>query len=93
MTKVINIHHGEPYDVYCGRAGKGKDGYFGNPFSDGTREENIERFRNYFYERVDTDPEFKQNVLELHKQVLGCFCKPKACHCDIYVEYLENLES
>jgi len=31
MTKVVNIKHSK-YDVYCGRAGKGQDGYFGSPF-------------------------------------------------------------
>ena len=30
-TRVVNIRK-EAYDVYIGRAGKGQDGYFGNPF-------------------------------------------------------------
>ena len=30
MTKVVNLYK-EPYEVYIGRSGKGKDGYFGNP--------------------------------------------------------------
>ena len=30
-TRVVNIRK-ETCDVYIGRAGYGKDGYFGNPF-------------------------------------------------------------
>ena len=30
-TRVVNIRE-EDYDVYIGRAGRGMDGYFGNPF-------------------------------------------------------------
>ena len=30
-TRVVNIKE-EKYDVYIGRAGRGQDGYFGNPF-------------------------------------------------------------
>ncbi len=30
-TRVVNIRK-KAYDVYIGRAGKGQDGYFGNPF-------------------------------------------------------------
>lgn len=29
--RVVNIRTGEPYDVYCGRAGNGHSGRFGNP--------------------------------------------------------------
>ena len=31
QTVVVNIKK-EPFDVYIGRAGRGQDGYFGNPF-------------------------------------------------------------
>ncbi len=31
-THVVNITRGAVYDVYIGRAGKGQDGYFGNPY-------------------------------------------------------------
>jgi len=30
-TVVVNIYQ-EQFDVYIGRAGRGEDGYFGNPF-------------------------------------------------------------
>lgn len=82
MTKVVNIYK-EPYDVYIGRAGKGKDGYFGNPiklYSDTKSERNcvLKSFEIYFYSRILNDIEFQQRVLELKGKTLGCFCHPKA---------------
>lgn len=94
QTTVVNIHKA-PYDVYCGRAGKGKDGYFGNPFKmvqGMDRATVISLFREYFYGRLEKDPEYKQRILQLKGKRLGCFCAPKTCHCDVYVEYLENLK-
>ena len=35
QTVVVNIYK-EQFDVYIGRAGRGQDGYFGNPFCMGT---------------------------------------------------------
>jgi len=91
MTKVVNLKK-HTYDVYCGRAGRGHDGYFGNPYdiSHG-REKCIEMFKIYFYNRLDGDPDFKERVLALKNKVLGCFCKPLPCHCDVIADYLNNL--
>ncbi len=92
MCKVVNLYK-EPYDVYIGRAGKGKDGYFGNPFhleSWENRGDTLEKFKEYFDERIKKDPEFKRRVEELKDKTLGCFCKPKACHGDIIAEYLNK---
>lgn len=92
-TIAVNIYK-EPYDVYCGRAGKGKDGYFGNPFklkNEDSRDFVLRQYRAYFYDRLDTDPEFKSKILELKGKRLGCFCKPKDCHLDIIVEYLNTI--
>lgn len=63
-TKVVNLFK-ESYDEYIGRAGKGKDGYFGNPFPLKSGEEKgktKERFEKYFQERMKNDPEFKNRV-------------------------------
>lgn len=95
MTKVVNLYK-EKFDVYIGRAGKGQDGYFGNPIALKPGEERgstIDKFREYFYERIKNDSEFKRRVEELKGKTLGCFCAPKACHGDVYVEYLNNLNN
>ena len=89
MTTVVNIYK-DRYDQYIGRSGKGQDGYFGNPFSNKTRRENIEDFEVYFFNRIKKDPEFKRRVLELKDKKLGCFCKPQACHGDVIANYLNN---
>ncbi len=91
-TTVVNIRTHE-FDVYIGREGHGHDGYFGNPFSvvqDGGRERAIALYREYFYRRLRVNPEFAARVKELKGKRLGCFCKPKTCHGDVIVEYLEN---
>lgn len=92
-TTVVNLKESS-YDVYIGRAGKGQDGYFGNPFRliiERHRLAVLEQYKAYFYERINTDPEFKRRILELKGKRLGCFCKPKACHGDVIAEYLNGL--
>lgn len=91
-TTVVNLRR-NCYDIYIGRAGHGEEGYFGNPYSryrDGGRERSIALFRQYFYDRLEKDPEFKRRVFELHGKKLGCFCKPENCHGDIIAEYLNK---
>ena len=92
-TTVVNLFKNK-YDVYIGRAGKGQDGYFGNPFPlkpGEPRGANIERYKEYFDNKIVNDPIFKARILELKGKTLGCFCKPNSCHGDVIVEYLNNL--
>lgn len=87
-TRVVNIYHKVPYDVYVGRAGKGQDGYFGNPSRvDTTCPECKERhtkpgetlscFKRYFERRLQDDPVFAYKVSQLRGKTLACFCRPK----------------
>lgn len=92
-TQVVNIRNGQ-YDVYIGRAGQGQDGYFGNPFRLGMNEKRgatLEKYREYFYNRIRSDPEFKEKIESLKGKTLGCFCKPNPCHGDIIKEYLDSI--
>jgi len=84
--KVINLQTGQPYDVYIGRAGKGQDGYFGNPVREGTRKQKLDGFKEYALNRVLEDEEFRERVKSLEGKTLGCFCKPLPCHGDILAE-------
>lgn len=91
-TKVVNLLR-EKYDVYIGRKGKNKDGYFGNPFimkEESDRQKVIDKYKLYFEDRIIRDPEFKSRVEDLRGKILGCFCKPLNCHGDIIVEYLKE---
>ncbi len=93
-TTVVNLYK-EPYDVYIGRAGKGKDGYFGNPFSlpagadDVARLRCLEDFTKYLIERWKKDDTFRHRLLELRGKRLGCFCKPKTCHGDVIADFVD----
>lgn len=92
-TRVVNIRK-ENYDVYIGRGGHGKDGYFGNPYRLGTgmaRGSTLDNYRKYFYHRLSTDKEFRKRIGELQGKTLGCFCKPNPCHGDIIKEYLDRI--
>ena len=86
MTKVVNKYR-DKFDVYIGRPS-----IFGNPFSvaEYGREGCIAEYKEYFYKRIADDVEFKEAVLKLKDKVLGCYCKPKACHGDIIAEYLDK---
>lgn len=71
-------------DVYIGRPSK-----WGNPFSvgkDGTREEVIGKYREW----VVTQPHLMDSLESLRGKVLGCWCKPLACHGDVLVELLRK---
>ena len=66
---------------------------FGNPFlmgRDGDRDQVVEKYKKYFYKRLETDLDFQQKVLELKDKTLGCWCAPLRCHGDVIVEYLDN---
>lgn len=99
ITRVVNIRK-EECDVYIGRGPGGTHmlspaimigsrGWLGNPWSDGTREENIEKFEETFLERVK-DPEFREAVLALHLKKLGCWCAPKPCHGNIIARWIDH---
>lgn len=81
MTVVVNCQNNS-YDVYIGRPSK-----WGNPFKvgvDGTREEVIDKYRQW----IQTQPELMADLKELRDKTLGCWCKPKSCHGDVLVELL-----
>jgi len=94
-TELVNVkHHGRDGVRMIGRSTR-----FGNPFKmkkDGgeyTREGCVQAYREWFHEKVENDPEFRQAVKDLRGETLGCYCKPKACHGDVIVEYLRSLNS
>lgn len=83
----------------------GLDGDYGNPHPVGlrcsvcsfeagrsiihaTNEGALAAFRKTFNELIE-EPLVRSKVRALRGRKLGCFCKPKACHGDVYVEWLE----
>lgn len=95
-TTVANVRH-EEYDVYIGRAGRGHPGSdWANPFRIGdvgpdgqplTREQVLVSYRRYAEARLRQDPAWLD---PLRGKVLGCWCKPRACHGDILAELADG---
>lgn len=88
--KVIHIRDWtkSANQIYIGRAGKGQDGYFGNPSVKGQTcvicsqvhikgGDTLSCFRLYFNRRIVQDNDFLQAILSLRDKELVCFCKPK----------------
>lgn len=90
--KVVHCKK-EKYDVYIGRPSK-----WGNPFSHkeetlakfkvNSRDEAVEAYRKWI-----TEGDGKHLLNDLHEldgKILGCWCKPKACHGDVLIELIEK---
>ena len=101
-TTVVNIHLHE-YDVYMGRAGHGHDGYYGNPTprrKGAPPGSTLSAYCDYFFERVESDPEFRNRIFALRGKRLGCFCvkepwtpyTPGAfyCHAQVIANFVEK---
>lgn len=92
-TRVVHCKK-EPYDVYIGR---GRGSVWGNEFSwlpntlatfrVANREESLARYEEWLRARPNLIERAKR---ELQGKVLGCWCKPLACHGDILVEVLNE---
>lgn len=92
LTKVVHFKK-SPYDIYIGR---GKGNKWGNPYSHkedtlakfqvATRKEAIEKYREW----IMTQPELLAALPELKGKVLGCYCKPQACHGDVLAELADK---
>ena len=84
MTTVVHCKRNK-YDVYIGRGSK-----WGNPFKIGTksnRQEVIDKYEEWIMKQ----PELLACVSELKDKVLGCWCKPQACHGDILAKMANSL--
>jgi len=42
-------------------------------------------------QRLRRDVEYRRRVYAMQGWTLGCFCKPDACHGDVYAEFLDSL--
>src|SRR5574342_620968 len=99
-TRVVNINHNVSYDVYCGRAGHGQSGYFGNDHRIGycskcnlshVRGEAVAAFNKDFSHRILVDVEYVRQILSLRGKVLGCFCAPNPCHATTISNWVDHV--
>jgi DNA primase len=92
-TRVVNVHSGEDYDLYIGRATPGlglKESDWRNPYKigeDGTREEVIEKFETYL---TQDQPDLMARLPELEGKTLACWCKPEHCHGDVLARLADS---
>ncbi len=92
MCRVVHFKK-EKYDVYCGRPS-----FWGNPYSH--KEETLAEFKvasrkeaiAKFEQHLLNNPEMMSRLHELKFKTLGCWCKPKSCHCDVLKKYVDLLE-
>lgn len=92
VTTVVHCKR-DRYDVYIGRPSK-----WGNPFSHlsntlaqysvDTRDEAIKEYEAW----LRNQPELMAALPELRDKVLGCWCKPKACHGDVLAKIVNELK-
>lgn len=98
MIKVVHCKK-EKYDIYIGRPS-----IYGNPFTHigdkktkaqflvTTRLEAIKEFENYARERIKKDEVFKKAIIACKDKILGCWCKPKDCHGDVFEKLIKEIE-
>ena len=82
MSNVVHCKRAK-YDVYIGRPSK-----WGNPFSigkDGDRSQVIRKYEAWIVQQ----PKLLACLSELDGKILGCWCKPAACHGDVLVKLIE----
>lgn len=71
--------------MYIGRLSK-----WGNPFKDGTKEENIANYEKW----ISSQPKMIEEVkTELKGKILACWCAPKACHGHILARIANNINN
>jgi hypothetical protein len=84
MTTVVHCRKAK-YDCLIDRTT-----IWGNPFrigKDGNREEVIAKYEKWIMKH----PKLLKRLPELKDKVLGCWCKPLACHGDIIVRLINKL--
>ena len=48
-----------------------------------TREEVIERYRRWLWQRIREGHVTLEELASLHGKTLACWCHPKPCHCNV----------
>lgn len=84
-TQVVHCRKAD-YQVYIGRGSK-----WGNPFKigpDGSRKDVIKKYREWILEPERAS--LRESLHELRGKILGCYCKPLACHGDVLAELADE---
>ena len=55
-----------------------------------TREDVINKYREYIKDKLEKDKSLRGELLELRGKNLGCWCYPEKCHGDVLLELLNK---
>ncbi len=80
-TTVVHLKRDASWTVRIDRQTR-----WGNPFRvdvHGTRTEVIAAYRQWLWQQIKDKTISLEELAGLHGEVLGCWCKPKACHGDV----------
>ena len=92
----------KPNHVYIARKGvvfidgkrfPNQDSIWANPYKIGpdmTREQVIEKYKEYITNRLNTEPALKDELMKLNGKELGCWCSPEPCHGDVLLELINT---
>lgn len=81
MLKVYNRRR--PNEIPKGAVYIGRPTQYGNPFSKGSKAQNIADFEVYAKKRLQREPNWLNALRGKH---LVCWCAPAGCHGDILIE-------
>lgn len=84
-TKIVNIKHGVPFDIYIGRPGKGRPGPLGSPIVPGelcpecgrvhrSKGTTLLCYERNLRRRVADDAQYRELVRSCDRKTLACFC-------------------
>ena len=96
MINIRNMNYSTPSYAFDVRVDRKT--IFGNPFrieDESLRDDALDRYQTYFYERIKKDLEFRneaEKLLRLYEKYgtlnLFCWCFPKRCHSETIKEYI-----
>ena len=92
-TAIVNLKHHpdlrealEDREEFEGVVRADRRTKWGNPFrisGRANREEVIERYRRWLWQRIREGEVSLEGLASLHGKVLACWCHPKPCHCNV----------
>jgi len=102
INKAPKGWQNNPEYAYIGRTGYGIEGFFGNPIDHkapclicgqihGLPGSTLPCYEIWLQNKLKFDAVFSERFYrELSGKILVCFCKPKPCHGNIILKYLER---
>lgn len=88
MTTLINLRKTKIYHYKIDR-----DTEYGNQYKIGVHGDRIKcvsLYKDYFHNRILTDQNFLNKILQMKDQILACWCVPDLCHGHVIIDFLDG---